>query len=402
MRRPAWLLALCVTAAQADWQWSPALQVGEAGTALFPHLDASGRKSIAVSGDTVALAWEDSRTGSPRCRLGLKRTDDKTFHEFSFGRGECFEPGLAPLDPGRFLLAWEDETGVNAAVASAAGTGTSVRLAPRGGHAAVAYRPGLGAFAAWSAPEGRWQRTWLARLGLVGSDLTQLAARPADPAPPADDQLYPVLAVAESGVTLAWEDRRLGHTVVLAVRSQDGIDWAVPLRISENRTGKTAGDLGRGMGAMRPSLAAFGQRIGAVWLDKRDFLSGYDVYAAIDAGQGFDTNLKTQDSFGDAIAQWHAAAAGNARGDWVIAFDDDRDGTADVWLTWWNGTGFADNVSPPPAYGPGHQSDPAIALDEVGNLHLAWIERADDGRARILYARGVRPQTANKGSEKLR
>jgi hypothetical protein len=72
----------------------------------------------------------------------------------------------------------------------------------------------------------------------------------------------------------------------------------------------------------------FGPRIAAVWLDKRDFLSGYDVYAALTepGSLRFAKDAKAQDSFGDAIAQWHAAVAGNARGELVIAWDDDRDG----------------------------------------------------------------------------
>jgi hypothetical protein len=117
--------------------------------------------------------------------------------------------------------------------------------------------------------------------------------------------------------------------------------------ISSNPTGKQAGDLGRGTGAMRPALATFGNRLAAAWLDKRDFLSGYDVYAALTGKDSlrFEKDRKAQDSFGDAIAQWHVAAAGNAGGDLVIAWDDDRDGTADIWLTRLTATGESQNYS---------------------------------------------------------
>ena len=94
--------------------------------------------------------------------------------------------------------------------------------------------------------------------------------------------------------------------------------------MSGNPTGKQAGDLGRGSGAMRPAQAAFGPRIAAVWLDKRDFLSGYDVYAALTepGSLRFAKDAKAQDSFGDAIAQWHAAVAGNARGELVNSYGE--------------------------------------------------------------------------------
>jgi hypothetical protein len=392
------LLALPV---QAEWQWSAAVPLGVAGSSVFPHLDASGRKSIAVSGPHVALVWEDSRLGSPRCWLAWKSEQETSFHELEFGRGECFSPAIAGASEGRFLLAWEDEEGVKAAVLAQAILGAPLKLAGEGGHATIIHHPGLGAFVAWTALEGRWRRISLARLALGTDSLTLLGRQAADPQPPVDDQLYPVLAASKRGVTLAWEDRRLGHTVVFEVHSADGQVWSVPARISQNPTGKAQGNLGRGTGAMRPSLAGFNGRLAAVWLDKRDFLSGYDVYAALEESAGFGKNSKAQDSFGDSMAQWHAAISGNTRGDLVIAFDDERDGSADVWLTWWSGQGFADNLSPPPAAGAGAQSDPVIALDEQGNLHLAWLARSEAGE-QLFYAIGTRPQTANSGSEKAR
>jgi hypothetical protein len=265
--------------------------------------------------------------------------------------------------------------------------GKSARLAPAGGQGSVVHHPALGAHAAWSAPEGRWRRIWLARLAIDGGDLTPGPIRPADGAPPADDQMFPVLAATEGSLVLAWEDRRHGHTVVYSSRTGDGRVWSAPLRVSGNPTGKAEGNLGRGTGAMRPTLAAFGGRLAAAWLDKRDFLSGYDVYAAVsdDGGSRFAKDAKVQDSFGDAIAQWHVAAAGNRRGDLVIAWDDERDGTADIWLTHPVDGGYAENTTLPAISGPGGQSDPAVFLDEAGTLHLAWIERGADGATRLRY-----------------
>ena len=67
--------------------------------------------------------------------------------------------------------------------------------------------------------------------------------------------------------------------------------------------------------------------------------------------------------------------------------DDERDGSADIWLTSLRPDGsYADNVSP--VGGPGIQSDPVIVLDAAGSLHLAWIERDGTGSARLRYAVG--------------
>lgn len=363
-----------------------------APTGIYHHLDASGRQSLALAGGQVALAWEDSRAGSPRCYLGLKAGAEPGFREYPLGHGECFDPAVAALDGQRFLLAWEDESGINAAIADAAGPGASVNLGA-GSHASVAAHPVVGAHVAWNAPAGRWQRVWRAPLRVEGRRLRAGKAQAADAAPPTDDQSFPALAATEQGVLLAWEDRRHGHTVIYASRSADGQAWSAPLRVSGNPTGRAQGDLGRGTGAMRPAVAGFGARFAAAWLDKRDFLSGYDVYAALSEGAGFAKDVKAQDSFGDAIAQWHVAAAGNRRGDLVAAWDDERDGTSDIWLTRWTAGGYSENFTFPEVSGPARQSDPAIALDEAGNLHLAWVERAaggeSNGPTRLRYT--VRP-----------
>jgi hypothetical protein len=241
--------------------------------------------------------------------------------------------------------------------------------------------------AAWSAPEGRWQRLWLGRLATEGSQPRLVSKQPLEATLPKDDQMYPALAATASGFALAWEDRRLGHTVIFSSQSGDGRVWSAPARLSQNATGKAQGtDLGRGTGAMRPALASLGTEAAAAWLDKRDFLSGYDVYAAL---PGKQKNDKVQDSFGDATAQWHPAVAGNERGGLVVAWDDDRDGTSDIWLSQLTPQGgFGENITPSPAAGPLIQTDPVLALEDLGDLHLAWVERAPSGHSRILYSRG--------------
>jgi hypothetical protein len=379
------------------------VEIAAPKAAVFHHLDASGRNNLAVSGASVALVWEDNRAGAPGCFLALK-SGANAFREFSFGQGECFEPAITALDAERFLLIWEDAGGVHASLADAAGPGPATKLADSGGQGSVAFHAQLGAFAAWSATDGRWRRVWLAPLSIAGRQLHAGPIRPVDTAAASDDQTFPVLAAWAQGLTVAWEDRRHGHTVIYGSLSHDAKTWSAPTRISGNPTGKAQGNLGRGSGAMRPALAAFGGRLAAAWLDKRDFLSGYDVYAALTTPDGdgmrFGKDQKAQDSFGDAIAQWHVAVAGNARGELMLAWDDDRDGTADIWLTRLSGAGYSGDFTLPAASGAGQQSDPAIALDAAGNLHLAWIERGGDGATQVRYTQWLPPPTHGHGFEK--
>lgn len=388
----ALLLALLASAPSlAQWRFETAIDVAGPVKA-FHHLSASGRKSLAISGQHVALVWEDDHTGTPRCYLALQGPKDSAFITRELGEGECYDPAVTALDAGRFAAIWEDMRGVNAARVDASGVGPALKLASSGGHGSLAFHPASGLWAAWGQHEGRFRRIQLAHIDLDGAPKL-IATQPADPQPVKDDQMYPVLTDIASGLALAWEDRRLGHTVILASRMDAG-KWNAPFRISQNPTGQAQGtDLGRGTGAMRPSLAAYGNNnVAAVWLDKRDFLSGYDVYAALstDDGKTLGKNQKAQDSFGDTYAQWHASAAGNRKGDLVVVWDDDRDGTSDIWLTWLTPSGFAENVSPAVAAGPENQADPVIALDKAGNLHLAWIERNAEGFSRIRYAVGTK------------
>jgi hypothetical protein len=387
----AWTCSLLVGVSTVAFCGSNTIEIAAAKAGVFHHLDASGRNSLAISGGSTALVWEDNRSGAPSCFLALKLSDAGPFKEFMFGQGECFEPAVTAFDPGRFLLIWEDASGVNVALTDADGPGPAARLADSGGQGSLAVHAGLGAFAAWSAPDGGWRRIWHAPLQIEGKLVRAGTKTPADREPALDDQTFPVLAATRQGMMLVWEDRRHGHTVIFGSHTQDAKIWSTPSRISGNPTGKQPGDLGRGTGAMRPALAAFGGRLAAAWLDKRDFLSGYDVYAALSGHDAeslhFAKDQKAQDSFGDAIAQWHVAAAGNNQGELVIAWDDDRDGSADIWLTRYNGTTYGENFSLPNASGPGQQSDPAIALDAAGNLHLAWIERNEAGLSRLRYTR---------------
>jgi hypothetical protein len=165
-----------------------------------------------------------------------------------------------------------------------------------------------------------------------------------------------------------------------------------PQRISEGLTGRSA-TYGKGHGVARVALAQYGVgQVLAVWADKRDFREGYDIYSAhYQPGnkQLFGANIKVQDSFGGVAQQWHATVAGDQSGRLVVAWDDKRDGDANIMLSWLEDDDWSDDFAVPGAAGTGEQSHPTISLDEEGNLHLAWIERTTiDGPTRVRYLFG--------------
>jgi hypothetical protein len=146
---------------------------------------------------------------------------------------------------------------------------------------------------------------------------------------------------------------------------------------------------GKGHGVSRVALAHHGaDRLLAAWADKRDFRHGYDIYgSAATPGGRFGPNFRIQDDFGELSQQWHTALAGHRNGAVVVAWDDNREGDPDIYLSWPQGDGWSDDLAVPGASGPGVQQHPAIAFDPAGRLHLAWVERAEaGGPTRLRYA----------------
>ncbi|MGK2951903.1 MAG: hypothetical protein ACSLEZ_05905 [Thiobacillus sp.] len=390
MRLAALLLAVLAWPAQAGWEWSEPLTVNSVqGAAIFPHLESANRRGVAVSGDTVGVVWEDNRDGSPQCYLALKPTDEVFQPEIQLSRADCYEPAVVGLGAGRFVAAWEEAGKVHARLLP---DGTPLKLSDAEA-AQVTLAVGSDTiYAAWAEQAGRFRRIVVAQLAVNANALSMKTAQAVEAGVPVDEQGWPALAVAGDGsVTVAWEDRRERHTVPMVSHSRDGSSFAPPARLTDHRSGSVDG-LGAGTGAMRPTLAAWGERgVVAVWLDKRDFLSGYDVYAAFDSGtRRFGKNVQVQDNFGDNMAQWHALVVADAGGRLVALWDDARDGTPDVWLSEWDDEAFGDDVAVPGAAGPGAQSDPVATLDVAGVLHVVWLDRDEAAGTRVRYARSVR------------
>lgn len=376
--------------AQAAWDWSEALTVNSAqGAKIFPHIESANRQGIAVSGGAVGVVWEDNRNGSPQCYMAIKPATAKAFQpEIRLSQTECFEPVVIALGAGRFVAAWEEAGRVHARGVPG---GAAIKLTEaESAQATLAVGAGK-LYAAWAEQAGQFRRIVVASLSEKRGVLSINHAQSVENAAPKDEQGWPALAVAGGGhVTVAWEDRRDRHTVPMVSHSSDGRNFASPARLTDKKSGSADG-LGAGTGAMRPTLTAWGKLgVAAVWLDKRDFLSGYDVYAALDEGNHpFGRNIKVQDGFGDNMVQWHAKAIGDTSGRLLAVWDDARDGTPDVWLAEWKGDAFGDNEAIPAASGVGAQSDPVAVLDERGRLHLVWLERDESRGTRIRYVRGV-------------
>lgn len=376
----------------APWEFGEPVTVSAGRPGCFPHLEAAGRQSIAVSSRAVAIVWEDNRDGIPRAYVAFRTPGEIEFRTQRLSASsEAYEPVVAALPQGGFVFGWEEGGQVWARTGGPDGLSAALKLS--GGEAAqITLGAGeLGVFAAWAERSGKHTAIRLARLKLDAT--LNVESSVAVTTPPTEDQSYPALAVLKAAAVLAWEDRRNGHTVILSARTPDGKKFSRARPLNELR-GHRSQIFGRGPGVARVALARLdAEHVAATWLDKRDFLGGYDVYAALSVAGGdhFQRNELVQDAFGNNIGQWHATIAAQA-GLLAIAWDDDRDGSSDIWLSWREASGWSENLAVPGAAGAGIDASPAMIMDEAGNLHLVWTEQPSaDAPTRLRYIRGRRP-----------
>lgn len=379
----------------APWEFSAALTVAPPGKGVFHHLEAAGRRSIAVSSGTVAIAWEDNRDGTPRSYVAFRFPGLEGFAEQRLsGAQAAYEPVVTALGGGQFLFGWEEDGAVWVRTGGADGLGAPLRLSHAEASQITLAAGDEGVFAAWAERAGEHAAIRLARLnpGPMGA-MPSLVNSAIVTGLPAQDQLYPALAVLKSVVVVAWEDRRAGHTVLLYSRSRDGRKFSAPQILNEQPPRRSQ-VFGRGTGVARVALTCLdAERAAAMWLDKREFQGGYDVYAALsDRGAAhFGRNEKVQDEFGDNIGQWHATIAAQPDSLLAAAWDDDRDGNPDIWLSWRTANGWSGDLGVPGAAGSGPDTSPAITMDRDGNLYLVWVAQAEaNGPTQLRYLEGKR------------
>lgn len=390
MRRTLLLGSLLVAAPAFAQPWSfgaPVEVTAAPGPGVFHHLESAGRRSIAASGERIAVIWEDDRSGRPEVYAAIKPVAATGFSgDFRVSTGgEAYEPAVAALGAGRFVAAWEEAGEIVLRVLGEQ-PGPPARLG-EGAQPSLDVADGQ-ILAVWAEPDGRASRIRLARVDvLTGDALVPATGCVVDPQPPQAGQLYPAVAGTRDGPLVAWEDRRRGHTVIMWSRGDAGCRFSPPALLNEVSPKRNL-PYGKGYGVARVALARFGPTaVAAVWEDKRDFRNGYDIFAALSAeGHGFGPNHRVQDDFGGNSRQWHAAVAGASDGTLVAAWDDDRDGTSDLWLSWRDGDAWSDDLAVPGASGAGEQSHPTLAVDAEGRLHLAWVARAEvNGPTRLMY-----------------
>ncbi|MDR9437471.1 MAG: hypothetical protein RI563_11360 [Thiohalophilus sp.] len=390
-----------VSAAVAQpWEFEQPLAVTEVqGEGIFHHLESSGRRNIAVAGDRVAISWEDNRHETPAIFLAHKSRQSDAFSQAVriSGEDEAYEPSLAALGEERFAIAWEQASRMHLRLSDGKQLGPVLKLDTRqAGQASLTARDNklLLVYAAGD-PKSRHRRIYLQQFETDGLTLHAGAPCKVDPEPLKQAQLYPSVTRLPERTLVAWEDRRHGHTVIMAAenRQPGSCRFDKPQRISEPLPGPRP-PYGEGHGVTRVAMDSYDRdRVLAAWADKRDFREGYDIYASHYPAENdalFGPNQKVQDPFGGIAQQWHPSVAGGPSGELVVAWDDGRDDQTNVLLSWYTDGQWSDDLSVPGASGSAIQNHPSVTLDNQGHLHLAWVERDFVGgptRLRYLFGK---------------
>ncbi|MDJ0832451.1 MAG: hypothetical protein QNJ69_02945 [Gammaproteobacteria bacterium] len=402
MRSGFWAICLALMTASvfaADrWQFSSRTAISaQPSSGLFHQLGGAGRKHIAIAGQSVAVVWEDNRNGDPQVYAAVKQTTDQAFSpsiQVSAG-SESYEPTIASVADGVFAISWEQDAEIHVRLLLGSGLSDAVRLSTGTAAQATIAAAQAKVYVAWPEQSARQWTLKVARLGVSESRQLTLESTVAVEAQAlATPLLFPTLAAKAEALCVAWEDRRAGHTRILSSFSGDqGLSFSPPQNLNEFYSNRNAYDMGNGV--TRVALAAFGEdEVVATWMDKRRGGAGYGIFASLgaDGGEFFGPNEKVHGEQGDRQPHYNPAAAGNMAGEFVVAWDDFRRGDSDIWLSSYNDDmEWSEDFAPPVAAGQGEQSHPSIALDEQGNLHLVWIERADlAAPTRLWYSFGQR------------
>ena len=376
-------------------QFEPPFTVTTASTGVFIHLDSSGRRSLAVSDGLVAVVWEDNRSGQPGIYIAYRIPGKIGFTkpEKISNQKAGYEPAITALAGQRFLVAWEEDNQVWLRVMSSLEKGqiVSIGKAPSK-QISVATDSGDKAGTVWSQVQRRDTYVYYADVKIDGHAIHPGPQQLVDNSDGKNVQQYPALVFSTLGRVVAWEDRRHGNTrIFVSFAANDQLFQQFQL-LNEFAPPPNP-ELGKGSGAMRPTLAGDGkQAVIAAWMDKRNWRGGYDVFAAVSAigGKTFGKNEQAQDMFGENVPQWHASVAQMKNADIAaVAWDDTRNESPDVFYSLRFNGEWSDDYELPGATGPGHQSHPSISFDEKGLLHAVWLNNID-GQTTLQYTRSVK------------
>ncbi len=394
LTRAVWIflsLAISNTAQAEPWKFNQPVVIAPIQKGVFHHIDSSGRHNISAGNKNVTMVWEDNRSGKPaiyfvEAKIGGAFTQPVKIN----GAGEAYEPIVQRFSEG-WVIGWEEDRQVWACYHSQKQFCNPTRLSELSASQISLTAGNSGEIVAvWSEASEKHSRVMYAGLELSKGDIRVTKKAPLDIKPGAGDQNHPSVAYHEAMGTyvVIWEDRRYQNVMLFSAMGTVKNGFSVGMQVNELRA-PISGLYGVASGVARGALTAYDKHVAAVWSDKRNFRFGYEIFSAFARHSGrFGENSKVQDGFGDGFEQWHPTIAAHGAS-LAVAWDDDRDGNSDIWLSYRTVDGWSDDVAVPGASGEGFQTHPSLAMDHSGGLHLMWLHRdAEGGNTSIRYLYG--------------
>ena len=359
----------------------------------FIHLNSGGRRLIATSDNTVAVVWEDNRSGLPAIYISYLLPDYRQFTpaQIISGKIAAYEPVIIGLKGRRFLVGWEESDRVWSRVMSPGKDNTKsmpmTEMSSR--HINMAAMPDGNTAAVWITTKGKDYTIQYSSLEIKGQLITQTKPVPVDKSKDRKAQLYPVVELTKRGSVVVWEDRRQGATRIFAAFAPQHKSFE-PYQLVNEFTPSPKTALGKGTGAMRAALTSDKNKtVTVAWMDKRNWRSGYDVFAdtSTDGGKTFNKDEIVQDTFGENVPQWHASITMNNKDNIIaVAWDDTRNDNPDIFYSLRVNNQWSEDYELPGAAKPGAQTHPSIVFDDKGMLHAIWLDKASE-RKRLMYTR---------------
>jgi hypothetical protein len=198
---------------------------------------------------------------------------------------------------------------------------------------------------------------------------------------PAHQSKARVATEATGKFVITWQDERGGNFSIYAQGySSSGAPVDTNFRVDDDVGTATQYD---------PTIAADGRGgLVVAWRDSRG--GDYDIYAQRydSAGTPSGANSKVNDDAGTA-AQWRPALAVSSCGSFVIAWQDLRSGDYDVYAQMYGATGvpLGPNLKVNDDAGTAYQWHPAVAMDGVGNFVIAWEDEREEFYADVYAQR---------------
>ena len=195
------------------------------------------------------------------------------------------------------------------------------------------------------------------------------------------NQILPTIGVGISGnFVIAWQDNRNGNADIYCQRYNDnGTALGSNFLVND--------DIGSGYQSS-PTIGVDGEdNFMIAWTDNRN--GNYDIYCQrYDAnGTVLGYNFLVNDD-GDIKFQTYPTIGVDGEGNFIIAWEDNRNGNYDIYCQRYNenGTTLGSNFRVNNDWGSSEQYHPTIGLDSSSNFVIAWVDNRN-GNADIYAQR---------------